>query len=60
MTTRDETRRKEYERRADECFDFAHQTTSPKIRESFVALAETWAKLANDMATSASQLKRMK
>jgi hypothetical protein len=47
--------REQCERRARECLDFAKQSIDLKTRENFMALAEQWAQLANEMARSSSR-----
>ena len=48
----------ECEGRAHECVHRAKQSTDPITRDTFAAMAETWAQLARAMATSACQLDR--
>jgi hypothetical protein len=50
MSTREEIKREEFERRARECIDLAKQSTDIKARENFEALAEAWVQLAKEMA----------
>jgi hypothetical protein len=54
MSTGEETKREECERRARECMDLAKQTTGIRARQNFIVLAEAWAQLANEMARLAS------
>jgi hypothetical protein len=48
----------ECEWRAHDCVHRAKQSTDPITRDTFAAMAETWAQLARAMATSACQLDR--
>jgi hypothetical protein len=50
MSGHEDTKHEECERRALECTDLANQSTDPKARANFIALAEQWAQLANEMA----------
>jgi hypothetical protein len=50
MTTSDETRREECRRHAHECLDLVAHSTDPKIRKTFVEMAATWLKLADEAA----------
>jgi hypothetical protein len=44
-----ETKHEEFERRALECTDLSKQSTEPKTREHFAALAEAWVQLAKKL-----------
>ena len=56
MSTHDgDTKRGEYEQRARKCIDLARQSTDPRTRENFTALAEQWAQLASEMARLSSR-----
>ena len=50
MSGHKETKHEECERRALECADLANQSTEPKTREHFAALAEAWVRLAKKLA----------
>jgi hypothetical protein len=54
----DDSQSLECEWRAHECVHRAKQSTDPITRDTFAAMAETWAQLARAMASSASQLDR--
>jgi hypothetical protein len=54
----DDSQSLECEWRAHECVHRAKQSTDPITRDTFAAMAETWAQLARAMATSACQLDR--
>jgi hypothetical protein len=54
----DDSQSLECELRAHECVHRAKQSTDPITRDTFAAMAETWAQLARAMATSACQLDR--
>jgi hypothetical protein len=46
-----ETKHEEFERRALECTELSKQSTEPKTREHFAALAEAWVQLAKKLTT---------
>jgi len=49
-----DTKREECEQLAREYIDLAKQSTDTKAREDYIALAEQWAHLANEMARLAN------